>query len=121
MAACKEIEYKEKKIFVIDNTGIQGDEIIENTTVGMKRIKESGKKDNLLLVDMTGVLVTLQINNEMTKLGRKTLRYVKKNAIVGMSLGVKRRLIDIFIKKIPRKEQKLFDNVEKAKEWLARD
>lgn len=122
MSGVKEIEYKGKKIIVIDNTGLEGDDIMKNTASSKEKIINSGHKETLLLIDMTGVVVTRKIDTEMTQLGHEILPFVKKNAIVGMALGAKKWLARTFIKRTEKYAvQKLFRTVEEAKEWLIKD
>ncbi len=122
MAFASEIEYKGKKIFFIDNTGLQGDEVMKNTALGKEKIIHSGNKETLLLIDMTDVAITRKIDTEMTQLGKETLPFVKKNAIVGMSVGAKKWLALTFIKSTEKlADQKLFYTAEEAKDWLIED
>jgi hypothetical protein len=122
MAFISEIEYKGKKIFFIDNTGLQGDEVMKNTASGKEKIIKSGNKKTLLLLNMTDVAITRKIDTEMTQLGKEILPFVKKNAIVGMSVGAKKWLALTFIKSTEKlADQKLFYTVEEAKEWLIED
>ncbi len=119
MSGVREIKYKRKKIFLIDNTGLEGDDVIENTASGKKKIINSGNKETLLLLDMTGVVITRKLDTEMTQLGKEILKYVKKNAIVGMALGAKKWLALTFIKSTEKQSvQKLFHTVDEAKNWL---
>jgi hypothetical protein len=122
MNGTSEIEYKGKKIFIIDNSGLEGDAVIKNTASGKKKIINSGNKDARLIVDMTGVIVTREIDTEMTQLGKETLPFVKKNAIVGMALGAKKWLALAFFKSTEKQtDQKVFQTVEEAREWLIKD
>jgi len=122
MAFIREIKYKGKKIFFIDNTGLQGEEVMKNTEFGKETIINSGNKETLLLLNMTDVAITRKIDTEMTQLGKETLPFVKKNAIVGMSVGAKKYLAQTFIKSTEKMaDQKLFYTVEEAKDWLIED
>lgn len=122
MALISEIKYKGKKIFFIDNTGLQGDDVIENTALGKEKIINSGNKETLLLLDMTGVAVTRKIDTDMTQLGKEILPFVKKNAIVGMAIGAKKWFAQTFMKSTEKlADQKLFYTVEEAKDWLIED
>lgn len=122
MSGVKEIKYKSKKIFLIDNTGLEGDDVMKNTAFAKERIINSGNKEILLLLDMTGVVITRKMNMEMTQLGKEILQYVKKNAILGMALGAKKLLVLTFIKSTEKlADQKLFHTVDEAKNWLIKD
>lgn len=122
MSGVKEIEYKGEKIFLIDNAGLVGENIMKNTTSGKEKIINSGHKETLLLIDMTGVLITRKIDTEMTRLGKEILPFVKKNAIVGMAIGAKKWLALTFIKSTEKQTaQKLFHTVKEAKDWLIED
>jgi hypothetical protein len=122
MSGAKEIKYKGEKIFLIDNTGLEGDDVIKNTALAKEKIINSGNKEILLLLDMTGVVVTRKINIEMTQLGKEILQYVKKNAILGMAVGAKKWLVLKFIKSTEKQaDQKLFHTVEEAKNWLIKN
>ena len=122
MSGVKEIKYKRKKIFLIDNIGLEGDDVMKNTASGKEKIINSGNKEILLLLDMTGVVVTRKIDAEMTQLGKEILQYVKKNAIVGMAVGAKKWLALTFIKSTEKQsDQKLFHTLEEAKNWLIKD
>lgn len=122
MSGVKEIKYKSKKIFLIDNTGLEGDDVMKNTAFAKERIINSGSKEILLLLDMTGVVITRKMNIEMTQLGKEILQYVKKNAILGMAVGAKKLLVLTFIKSTEKlADQKLFHTVDEAKNWLIKD
>ena|GEM_PF-2542273 len=122
MAFADEIKYKGKKIFFIDNTDLHDDDVIKNTALGKEIIINSGNKETLLLLNMTNVAITRKIDIEMTQLGKEILPFVKKNAIVGMSVGAKKWLAATFIKSTGKlANQKLFYKVEEAKDWLIED
>ncbi len=120
MAGVSEITYKDKKILFIDNTGLQEDDVLNNTKEGTKKMVALNRNDILLLIDMSGVFATAEVDARMREIGKEASTYINKLAVVGMAKGVKKILITSFAK-LTGVNMKLFEQVEEAKQWLAID
>lgn len=120
MSEVKQIVYKGKKIFLADHVGSQGDEVLRGQNSMLERIKQSGITDALSVTDMTNVYTPPGVHNEMKRIGTDILKYSKKAAVVGMTKGAKRVLINMFMK-MASKPMALFENLDEAKEWLVKD
>jgi hypothetical protein len=115
------IEFKGKEIYYVDYSGIKTNEdfltVIRQTNTFREKIKAEGKKDLLLLVDITGSFVYGEVLSEIKKAGKITKEITSKEAVVGIT-GGKKILLNI-VKSFSNMNIKVFDTVEDAKEWLA--
>jgi hypothetical protein len=120
MPGPQKIVFKGKVIFFADHKGSKGDEVVKNQQKMLDMIKESGMTDCLNLTDMTDVVATNEVHQQMKKIGEEILKHSKKGAVVGMAHGIKNVLISSFMR-LSSKPMRLFESLEEAKEWLVSD
>lgn len=116
----KFINHKGKEIYFIDYTNLKVEEeflaAIRSTNSFREKVKQSGKRDLLMLVDFTNSYVYGNAFSEIKRSGKLTQDITKKTAVVGIT-GAKRALLDI-INTVTSLKVKPFDDIEQAKNWL---
>ena len=114
------IQYKEKEIYFIDYSNIKTSEeflqTIKETGAFREKVKAMGKKDLLILVDITGSYLNIEILDELKKAGRIIKEITMKEAIVGIT-GYKRILLQI-VQTFTNLNFKVFNTIQEAKSWL---
>jgi hypothetical protein len=117
------IEYKGKKIYYIDYSGIKTNaeflEVIRQTNAFREKTKMEGKKNLLMLVNVTGSFIYGDVLAEIKKAGKYTKEITSKEAVVGIT-GGKKLLLNI-VQSFTNMNITVFDTVEEAKEWLVSD
>ena len=116
------IDFKGKEIYFVDYTHIKSAEefleVIKGTNAFREKAKADGKRNVLMLVDITGSYVygdTLDALKRAAKLSREITR---KEAVVGAA-GPKKVLLRI-VQVFTGMQLRPFDSLEEAKEWLIR-
>ncbi len=117
MSTISIIEFEGKTIYFADHKGSQGQDVVQAQEEFLASIKKSGSTEVLNITDMTGVFATPEVHKEMKRIGEEILKFSKKVAVIGMTDGTKKILINAFIR-VASKPMKLFDDVEAAKAWL---
>jgi hypothetical protein len=116
----KFVEYKGKQIYYVDYSNIKTNEeflaIIKQTNAFREKVKAEGKRNLLMLVDITGSFVYGEVLDEIKKAGKFTKEITAREAVVGIT-GGKRILLKI-VQAITKMEFKVFDSIEEAKDWL---
>jgi hypothetical protein len=77
---------------------------------------KSGKKDILLIVDVTGAYANKEAVSAFSESGKKSKVLLKKTAVVGIT-GVKKIFLNI-VNKFTNLGVKPLPSIEEAKEWL---
>jgi len=113
------IEYKDKKILYSDYKGINDIEKAISQLEEEAAIIKQSKEKLLVLDDMRDFYVTDKFLERGKVLGKEVSNKVEKMAQVYSIIGVKRILVNIFIK-FSGMNLKIFDNSEfqKAKDYL---
>ena len=116
----KFVDYKGKQIYFVDYSNIKTNSefltIIKQTNAFREKIKAEGKKDLLMLVDISGSFVYGEVLEEIKKAGKFTKEITAREAVVGIT-GGKKILLKI-VQAITNMNLKVFDTVEEAQEWL---
>ena len=115
-ARVKWITYKGKEILLDDYSNIMPEQfapLIEQIT---NLTFQSGKKDILLIVDVTGAYANKEAVSAFVESGEKSKVLLKKTAVVGIT-GVKKIFLNI-VNKLTKLGVKPISNLEDAKEWL---
>ncbi len=117
----KWVTHKGKKILVIDYKDyqiekIKNDEYLKYLTEARKIINKQPLKSLLIITDITDAGFTKKSNDAMREFARKNTPYVKASAVVGVT-GLKKVVITA-IKVVTKRNLKIFDNIEDAKDWL---
>ncbi|MHA2036067.1 MAG: hypothetical protein ACW98X_06510 [Promethearchaeota archaeon] len=115
-ARMKWTTYKGKEILLDDYSNIMPEQFpplikqITNLTF------QSGKKDILLIVDVTGAYANKEAVSAFVESGNKSKVLLKKTAVVGIT-GVKKIFLNI-VNKFTKLGVKPVATIEAAKEWL---
>ena len=114
----KWITYKGKEILIDDYSNIMPEQfpplIKKITSLTFK----SGKKDILLVVDVTGAYANKEAVSAFNESGKKSKVLLKKTAVIGIT-GVKKIFLNI-VNKFTELNAKAFSTTEEAKEWLVK-
>jgi len=116
----KFIEHKEKEIYYVDYSNIKSNEefllIIKSTNAFREKIKAEGKKNLLMLVDISGSFVYGEVLEQLKKSGKLTKEITAKEAVVGITGG--KKIILKILQTITKMNFRVFDTTEEAKDWL---
>jgi hypothetical protein len=112
------IQFKGQEILFNDRSKLKPDDIAENVKQAVLFIKDSGKKDILYLVDNSGNILTPDVKDLIKASGKELSPYIKKSAVLGAN-GPQKILLNI-LAQVARMNIMVFDDIEKAKEWLVK-
>lgn len=116
------IQHKEKEIYFIDYSHIKTSKeflkTIKEAGAFREKVKAMGKKDLLILVDITDSHFNIEILDELKKAGRIIKEISRKEAIVGVT-GYKKILLQI-VQTFSDLHFNMFNTTEEAKNWLVR-
>ena len=108
-----------QEVYLVDYSGIREAQLfkdaIKETGKFRERLLRSGKKDLLLLVDVTGSELNLEIYDKLKRHGLLTKPVTRKEAVVGMK---KFRFIVNVFNIATGMSFKMFDTREDAMDWL---
>ena len=114
------IEYKGQSIYYVDYSNIKTNDefmsVIKQSNSFREKVKSEGKKNLLMLVDVSGSFVYGDVLTEIKKAGKITKEMTLKEAVVGIS-GGKKILLKI-VQSFTNMNLKVFDSVDEAKDWL---
>jgi hypothetical protein len=117
------IDYKGKEIYFVDYTHIKSSEeflkVIKGTNAFREKVKAEGKRNILMLVDVTGSYVYGEALEAIKMSGRISKELTKKEAIIGIS-GAKKILLRI-AQLFTGMQLRPFDTLDEAKEWLIQE
>jgi hypothetical protein len=117
------IEYKGREIYFVDYSYIKSTEefvkVIKGTNAFREKVKAEGKRNILMLVDVTGSYVYGEALEALKMSGRLTKELTKKEAIIGIS-GAKKILLRI-TQLFTGMQLRPFDTLVEAKEWLIQE
>ena len=115
-ARMKWINYKGHEILLDDYTNIMPNQfapLVERIT---NLTLQSGKKDILLIVDVTGAYANKEAVNAFSEAGKISKSLIKKTAVLGIK-GVKKIFLNI-VNKFTGLNAKPLNTIEEAKEYL---
>ena len=114
------VEYKGKQIYYVDYSNIKSNqeflEIIKQTNAFREKVKAEGKKNLLMLVDVTGSFVYGEVLDEIKKAGKFTKQITAREAVVGVTGG--KKILLKMVQAFTTMNLKVFDSVEEAQNWL---
>ena len=117
------IEYMGKEIYFIDYTHIKTTEefleVIKGTNAFREEAKAMGKRNVLMLVDITGSYVYGETMDALKRAAKLSKELTKKEAVVGVT-GAKKILLRI-TQLFAGMQLRPFETLEEAKEWLIKD
>lgn len=110
------INYKGKEILYDDYSGLTGDEMAKLIPVITHLTFESGKKDILLIVDVSNAFANKAAVNQFGESGTISKHLLTKTAVLGIT-GVKKILLKV-VNRVTSLNAKPFSSAEEAKEYL---
>jgi len=114
------VEYKGKSIYYVNYSDIKTNEefmsVIKQSNGFREKVKSEGRKNLLMLVDISGSFVYGDVLTEIKKAGKITKEMTLKEAVVGIS-GGKKILLKI-VQSFTNMNLKVFDTIEEAEDWL---
>jgi hypothetical protein len=114
------IEYKGQSIYYVDYSNIKTNDefmsVIKQSNSFREKVKSEGRKNLLMLVDVSGSFVYGDVLTEIKKAGKITKEMTLKEAVVGIS-GGKKILLKI-VQSFTNMNLKVFDTLDEAKDWL---
>jgi hypothetical protein len=114
------IDYKGKEIYFVDYTNIKSTEefikVIKGANEFLEKARMIGKKDILLLVDVTGSYVYGEVLDALKESGKLYKTLTKKEAVLGIT-GAKKILLKV-VQLFTGMQLHPFDSIDEAKEWL---
>jgi hypothetical protein len=113
------VEYKGKKIFVLDFTDCQSSEMPAFIDECAHQVQAQPKKSVYTITISTGAKFDSDVVGKLKLLTRDNEPHVIKSAVVGTS-GMQQVLLMI-VSNFSNRKFELFDSVEQAKEFIAAD
>ena len=113
------IEYKGKKIFVLDFCNCKPTEMQPIINECALQVRSQPKKSVYTITIATGAKYDLDVVEKLKQLTREHEPYVIKSAVVGAS-GMQQVLLMI-VSNFSNRKFEMFDDMEKAKEFFASD
>ncbi|HLO57230.1 MAG TPA: STAS/SEC14 domain-containing protein [Bacteroidales bacterium] len=114
------IEHKGKQIYYVDYSNLKNNDeflsVIAQTNAYREKIKAQGRKDLLMLVDISGSFVYGEVLESIKRSGKITKELTAREAVVGIT-GSKRILLKI-VQTVTNMNFRTFDTVDEAKDWL---
>lgn len=115
-ARMKWITYKGKEILIDDYSNLFPEQFAPLVKNIVELTFKSGKKDILLIVDVSNSYTNKDAVNAFVEAGKVSRPLLQKTAVVGIT-GVKKILLN-FVNKLSGVNTKTVSTIEEAKEWL---
>jgi hypothetical protein len=110
------IEHKGKKVFYVDFSNCTSQEAIETLDQARKTLVPHPHGSLLGLTDVTNGHFDRKVTQELKEYSKFTAPYMRASALVGVT-GIKKAIL-IAVETFTNRRFTLFDDVEKAKDWL---
>ena len=114
------IEYKGKKIINTDFSGLSPDEILENTKTAKALVAAQPPKSALILANFKNARFDARVVKAFKEYVKDNTPYVKRSALYNVS-GVQAVIYRAVLIFTGRKNMLVFDEVEKAKDYLVKE
>ncbi len=114
---CRFVTHKGKRIYLIDIEGLTPDQVIKLIPVAAKEIRAQPLNSVSTLVHVKGVKLEERMNNDLKELASGNKPHVRLSAISGLS--PLQKVVLNTVKIFTRREFHLFDEKEKALDFLA--
>ncbi len=115
----KWIIYKGKEILIDDYSNLSPEHFAPLVKNIVELTLKSGKKNILLIVDVTNSYTNKDAVNAFVEAGKVSRPLLQKTAVVGI-IGLKKILLN-FINKLSGVSTKTVSTIEEAKEWLVEE
>ncbi len=116
------IDYHNKRILLADysNFSMDAESVKMEMQAAIDLAKQEAPDSVLTLTDVRGTKGSPQIINLMKDTAAQIGPFARKRAVVGVS-GVQRTFLELINKFSGDKPLMLFEDIEKAKQWLVED
>jgi hypothetical protein len=114
---CRFVSHKGKQIYLIDVAGLAPEEVVKQIPVAAKDIRAQPLGSVVTLVHVKGVRLEERMNSDLKDLAAGNKPYVRLSAISGLS--PLQKVVLNTVKIFTRREFHLFDEKEKALDFLA--
>jgi hypothetical protein len=111
------ITHKGKRIYYIDAEGVDGDRVGALADKAAAAIRAEPPGSVLTITQVKNARVDMQVVEALRKLAEGNAPYVKAACVTGLSQPQK--IVFYTVKILSRRELKMFDTVDEAKEYLA--
>lgn len=111
------IEHKGKRIFHINFRSVNLKEMTDIIAVAKAKISKEPAGSVLTLTDATGTDLTPDISQALKDFAAHNKPFVKTGAVLGVT-GIKRVAYNALLVFTGRRNLHLFDDEDKAKDWL---
>ncbi len=112
----KWITHKGKEILYEDYTNLNGEEIAMRIPIFSHLELQMGKKDMLLIIDLSNSYASKAAVKGFTEAGKQTGHLFAKTAVLGIT-GVKKVLLNV-VNRLTSVNAKPFSDIEDAKDYL---
>jgi len=114
---CRFIKHKGKRIYLIDIEGLSPDDVVKRIPIAARDIRAQPLGSVMTLVHVKGVKLEERMNTDLKELAAGNKPYVRLSAISGLS--PLQRVVLNTVKIVTRREFHLFEEKEKALDFLA--
>jgi len=112
----KWIPHKGKEILYEDYSNLKGDEIAIRVPIFSHLELQMGKKDMLLIIDLSDSFANKEAVKAFTEAGKVTGEIFLKTAVLGIT-GVKKILLNV-VNRLTQVNAKPFSDIKAAKDYL---
>jgi hypothetical protein len=117
------IDHKGKEIYFVDYSNIKSTgeflAVIKGTNAFREKVKADGKRNILMLIDVSGSYIYGEVLDAIKISGRISKELTKKEAIVGVT-GAKKILLRV-AQLFTGMQLRPFDTIDQAKDWLIQE
>ena len=110
------ITHRGKRIYLIDAEGIDRDRVRELADQAAREIRAEPPGTVLTITHVKGAQVDMHVADTLRKLAEGNGPYVKAACVTGLSAP--QRIVFYTVKTLSRRDMKLFDTVDEAKDYL---
>ena len=114
----KWIEHKGRRILYVDYRGAKNEEEMLSVLYKSNEEEKASSEKVTVLANFENTYASSKYMDEVNRLGKEvTKNIVDKTALIGI-VGIKKILVNSFIRFTGDNNLKIFDNEDNAKEWL---
>jgi hypothetical protein len=116
------ITHKEKRILYSDfaNFGADVEGLRADIEAGNQLIGQEPENSVLVLVDLRNTVISIEAAQILKESAASTKKYARKTALIGITTGFRKVLLDAAIR-FSGRHMVALDDVEKAKDWLVEE
>ena len=111
------ITHQGKELLLVDFANLKADQFIQAIGEAKKFLLGLGKKDLLVLYDVSNSRVSPEVVDTLKEAAKATHPFIKRRAVVGIS-GLQRVILNA-VNVFTGEDIRPFETPEQAKDWLA--